>query len=123
MYLIDQHAAHERVMFEQIKAAASSSAPQSQRLLEPLTIELNPRQQELAHAHQHLFSSLGLLIEPFGGDVYILRGVPSILVEVDPVRAFIDMLDEMAQGGDVESWRIALPIRWRATLPYERAKS
>ncbi len=105
MYLIDQHAAHERVMFEQIKAAASSSAPQSQRLLEPLAIELNPRQQELAHAHQHLFSSLGLLIEPFGGDVYILRGVPSILVEVDPVRAFIDMLDEMAQGGDVESWR------------------
>ena len=105
MYLIDQHAAHERVMFEQIKADAASSAPQSQRLLEPLTIELNPRQQELAHAHQHLFSSLGLLIEPFGGDVYILRGVPSILVEVDPVRAFIDMLDEMAQGGDVESWR------------------
>ena len=104
MYLIDQHAAHERVMFEQIKADAASSAPQSQSLIEPLTIELNPRQQELAHAHQHLFSSLGLLIEPFGGDVYILRGVPSILVEVDPVRAFIDMLDEMAQGGDVESW-------------------
>ena len=104
MYLIDQHAAHERVMFEQIKADAASSAPQSQSLMEPLTIELNPRQQELAHAHQHLFSSLGLLIEPFGGDVYILRGVPSILVEVDPVRAFIDMLDEMAQGGDVESW-------------------
>ena len=104
MYLIDQHAAHERVLFEQIKADAATSAPQSQSLLEPLTIELNPRQQELAHAHQHLFSSLGLLIEPFGGDVYILRGVPSILVEVDPVRAFIDMLDEMAQGGDVESW-------------------
>ncbi len=104
MYLIDQHAAHERVMFERIKADAAASAPQSQSLMEPITIELNPRQQELSQAHQQLFANLGLLIEPFGGNVYIIRGVPSILADSDPARAFIDMLDEMAQGGDVESW-------------------
>ena len=104
MYLIDQHAAHERVMFERIKADAAASAPQSQSLMEPLTIELDPRQQELAQAHMPVFANLGLLIEPFGGNVYIMRGIPSILADADPVKAFIDVLDEMAQGGDVESW-------------------
>ena len=104
MYLIDQHAAHERVMFERIKADAAASAPQSQSLMEPLTIELNPVQQELAEMHMQIFASLGLLIEPFGGDVYVIRAVPSILTDVDPAKAFVDMLDEMAQGGDVESW-------------------
>ena len=104
MYLIDQHAAHERVMFERIKADAAVNEPQSQSLMEPLTIELNPRQQELAQANLHVFANLGLLIEPFGGDVYIMRAVPSILTDADPAKAFIDMLDEMAQGGDVESW-------------------
>jgi DNA mismatch repair protein MutL len=104
MYLIDQHAAHERIMFERIKAEAAASAPQSQSLMEPLTIELNPVQQELAQAHMQIFASLGLLIEPFGGNVYIIRAVPSILTDVDPAKAFVDVLDEMAQGGDVESW-------------------
>ena len=104
MYLIDQHAAHERVMFERIKADAAASAPQSQSLMEPLTVELNARQQELAQANANVFASLGLLVEPFGGDVYIMRAVPSILTDADPAKAFIDMLDEMAQGGDVESW-------------------
>ena len=104
MYLIDQHAAHERVMFERIKAEAAASVPQSQSLMEPLTIELNPVQQELVETHMQIFASLGLLIEPFGGNVYIIRTVPSILTNVDPAKAFIDMLDEMAQGGDVESW-------------------
>lgn len=104
MYLIDQHAAHERVMFERIKADAAASAPQSQSLMEPLTIELNPVQQELAEMHMQIFASLGLLIEPFGGNVYVIRAVPSILTNLDPAKAFVDMLDEMAQGGDVESW-------------------
>ena len=104
MYLIDQHAAHERVLFERIKAEAAASAPQSQSLMEPLTIELNPAQQELAQTHQQVFANLGLLIEPFGGNVYIIRAVPSILTDTDPAKAFIDMLDEMTQGGDVESW-------------------
>ena len=104
VYLIDQHAAHERVVFERIMVDAAAGAPQSQSLLEPLTIELNPRQQEIAEAQQHTFAELGLLIEPFGGNVYLMRGAPVILTDADPAKAFVDMLDEMAQGGDVESW-------------------
>ena len=104
VYLIDQHAAHERVMFERIKDAAASGSPQSQSLLQPITIELTPRQQEIAQAHQPMFAALGLLIEPFGGNVYLMRGVPSVLADADPAKAFVDMLDEMMRGGDVESW-------------------
>ena len=104
MYLIDQHAAHERVMFERIKAGAAASAPQSQSLMEPLTVELNPVQQELAQTHRHIFANLGLMVEPFGGNIYIIRAVPSVLTDMEPARAFVDMLDEMAQGGEVESW-------------------
>ncbi len=104
MYLIDQHAAHERVMYERIKADAAASEPQSQSLMEPLTVELDPKQQELAQTHMQLFANLGLLVEPFGGSVYIIRGVPTILAGENPAKAFIDFLDEMAQGGVVESW-------------------
>ena len=104
MYLIDQHAAHERVMFERIKAEAAANTPQSQILLEPITIELNPGQQELLEAQQQTFAALGVMVEPFGGNVYIVRGTPSILADADPAKAIVDMLDEMAQGGDVESW-------------------
>ena len=104
MYLIDQHAAHERVMYERIKADAAASEPQSQSLMEPLTVELDPKQQEIAQTHMQLFASLGLLVEPFGGSVYIIRGVPTILAGENPAKAFIDLLDEMAQGGVVESW-------------------
>ncbi|MXY47629.1 MAG: DNA mismatch repair endonuclease MutL, partial [Chloroflexi bacterium] len=54
LYLIDQHAAHERVMYERIKADAAASEPQSQSLMEPLTVELDPKQQELAQTHMQL---------------------------------------------------------------------
>ncbi len=104
LYLIDQHAAHERILFERIKADSAASAPQSQSLMEPLTAELNPLQQELVETHMQTFADLGLLIEPFGGNVYIIRAVPSILTDVDPAKALVDMLDEMVQGGEVESW-------------------
>ena len=104
VYLIDQHAAHERVMFERIKDAAASGSPESQSLLQPITIELTPRQQEIAQEHQPMFAALGLLVEPFGGNVYLMRGVPSVLADADPAKAFVDMLDEMTLGGDVESW-------------------
>ena len=91
-------------MFERIKADADAGAPQSQSLMEPLTVELNPRQQELAQSHSEVFANLGLLAEPFGGNVYIIRAVPDILVDENVVKAFIDVLDEMARDGDVETW-------------------
>lgn len=105
MFLIDQHAAHERVVFEKIQADAAASAPEVQMLMEPATLDLNPRQQELLHENQESFAALGLLVEPFGGDLFLIRGVPSILAEADPANALIDVLDELSEGGDPETWQ------------------
>ncbi|MCH9038369.1 MAG: DNA mismatch repair endonuclease MutL [Chloroflexi bacterium] len=105
MYLIDQHAAHERVVFEKIQADAAAGAPEVQMLMEPATLELDARQQELLLDNQASFAALGLLVEPFGGDVFLIRGVPSILAEADPASALVDVLDEMSEGGDPETWQ------------------
>jgi len=104
MYLIDQHAAHERVVFERVRAAVSSSPPEVQSLLEPLTVDLDPEQAELLVTQQDLVSRLGFQVEPFGGRAYLLRGVPGLLSDRDPCRALTDVLDSMAEDGGFESW-------------------
>ena len=104
VYLIDQHAAHERVVFERVRADAITRTPRVQTLLEPATVELNPEQRELVETHRELLSRMGLQLEPFGGSTYLLRGVPDSLVRGDPGQALLDVLDTMAEGGGFESW-------------------
>lgn len=104
MYLIDQHAAHERVMFERIRADALRGGVEWQSLLEPIVVELDAGQQGVLESEGGVIAGLGLRVEPFGGSLYLVRGVPGILVGHDVGRAFVDMLDEMQGGGDVESW-------------------
>ena len=104
MYLIDQHAAHERIVFERVRADAASQTPQIQSLLEPATVTLDSRQGELVASHHELISRLGFLIEPFGDSTYLLRGVPGLLSSSDPGKVFVDVLDTMAEGGGFESW-------------------
>ena len=104
MYLIDQHAAHERVVFEKVRAEANSRTPQVQSLMEPLTVDLNAAQQELVESQQELIARLGFHLEAFGERTYLLRGVPGLLAKGDPGRAFLDVLDTMAEGGGFESW-------------------
>ena len=104
VYLIDQHAAHERVLFERVRAEALSRSAQSQSLLEPATLELDPRQAELVETHADLISSSGFHLEAFGGRTYILRAVPGLLSGEDPAKTFVDVLDLMSEGGDFESF-------------------
>ena len=104
IYLIDQHAAHERVIFEQVRAGLASAPPDVQSLLEPVTVELDPEQQDLLASQQDLVGRLGFLVEPFGGRAYLLRGVPGLLSHRDPGGALADVLDSMAEGGGMESW-------------------
>ena len=104
MYLIDQHAAHERVLFETIKEAARTGSPSIQGLMEPATVDLTPEQIEIVEAHHPSVSGLGFDFEEFGGTTYVLRGVPALLVSEDPPSALRDVLDMMAEGGGYESW-------------------
>jgi DNA mismatch repair protein MutL len=104
VYLIDQHAAHERVLFEKVRDDSIAQSSMSQRLMEPVPVPLDPRQIELLESQGALISSLGFRLEPFGGTSYILRGVPSLLSDGDPGQALIDVLDSMDEGGGFESW-------------------
>ena len=104
IYLIDQHAAHERIVFERVRSSLASAPPDVQSLLEPVTVELDPEQEELLTRQQELVGRLGFLVEPFGGRAYLLRGVPGLLSHRDPGGALSDVLDSMAEGGGMESW-------------------
>ena len=104
MYLIDQHAAHERVLFEQIKADPRENRSTTQGLIEPSTVELTPEQIEIVESHSEDVEKLGFEIAGFGGRTFMIRGVPLLLRSEDPGEALRDVLDLMAEGGGYESW-------------------
>ncbi len=104
MYLVDQHAAHERVVFERVTGEFRTKGADSQSLMEPQTVELDPRQQELLQAQEELLSGLGFVVEHFGDRTYMIRAVSSLLSGTEPAQALKDVLDTMAEGGGFESW-------------------
>ena len=99
MYLVDQHAAHERVLFEQIRLRAQEQAVQAQPLLEPVTVELTPGQAELIKINAQFLASYGFQVEAFGENAYLLRSVPSIMTNKDPQQSLLDVLDMVAFEG------------------------
>ena len=104
MYLVDQHAAHERVVFERVTDESRTKGADSQSLMEPQTVELDPRQQEILQAQEELLSGLGFVVEHFGDRTYMIRAVSSLLTGAEPAQALKDVLDTMAEGGGFESW-------------------
>jgi DNA mismatch repair protein MutL len=106
MYLIDQHAAHERVLYEQLQRQRAASAVLSQQLLTPAVLELSPAQAAVLDAEAEVLRQLGFDIEPFGGYTYRLRAVPELMAVSDPAAAVSDILAELAEG--------AVPLSRRA---------
>ncbi len=101
LYLIDQHAAHERVLYEQFMAERADRKPAIQALLEPLIVDLSPEQAALAAEALDALNDLGIAIEPFGGNSYLVRSLPAILGRDDPRAAIGEILDGLAQADDV----------------------
>jgi DNA mismatch repair protein MutL len=99
MYLVDQHAAHERVIFDRLRQQAASNSSQGQPLLQPVSVELTPAQLEVLQSNVTLLASHGFQIEPFGESTYLVRAVPSVLNTGDPARSFTDLLDMVAFEG------------------------
>jgi DNA mismatch repair protein MutL len=98
LYLVDQHAAHERVLYEKMRAELTSAQVAAQQLLEPLTMELTPAQAAVLEAEAETLAQIGFDIEPFGGTTYRLRAVPDLLLKTDPANALADILGELAEG-------------------------
>ena len=101
MYLIDQHAAHERVLYEQMLAEHASHRLAVQPLLEPLVLDLSPEQAAVAAEELAALNDLGVGIEPFGGASYLVRSIPAILSRENPAAALTEIVDGLARQVDV----------------------
>ena len=99
MFLVDQHAAHERVLFDRIVKKAEEKSPESQPLLAPETVELSAAQLEVVQNHQGFLADYGFILESFGQNSFLLRAVPSIMTGQDPARSLVDILDMVAFEG------------------------
>jgi DNA mismatch repair protein MutL len=97
LYIIDQHAAHERVRYEDY--LAGQGATQSQCLLEPATMELDFRDASLLTEWILWFNEAGFIIEHFGGNTFLLRGVPPRIPPGQEKTLFLDLLDYFRDKG------------------------
>jgi len=105
MYLIDQHAAHERILYEQMLAQYAEQRLPVQPLLEPLLLDLSPEQAAVVAEELDTLSALGVAIEPFGGVSYLVRAIPAILSKDEPQSALIEIIDGLFQNTDVTDSR------------------
>ncbi len=99
LVLIDQHAAHERIFFEKLKQSHSDRPSAAQKLLVPETLELNFREAEILQQTLADLNSLGLEIEPFGHNTFVIKAVPALLSGQDPKPMVREIVEKMA-GGD-----------------------
>lgn len=103
LYLVDQHAAHERILFERLMVGVASRAADTQLLLQPVTVDLPLRQWETYVSCREDLGSLGFDIDEFGASTVVIRSVPAVLRITKPVDTFLTMLDELASGGRGET--------------------
>lgn len=96
LYLIDQHAAHERVLFDKYKHQLSSRIP-SQSLLEPAILELPHSATMDFESKLPILTNLGFEIEPFGADSFMVRALPVILVGIDPLAAVRVVIEDFEE--------------------------
>jgi len=98
MYLIDQHAAHERILYERFMAAAASRAVPSQTLLEPVVVDLPPEVAATLAEELDLICGLGFSVEPFGGTNFLVRAVPVLAARLDPAQALYTAIVDVDMG-------------------------
>jgi DNA mismatch repair protein MutL len=97
LIMIDQHAAHERVLFDQLMAQFNANAIPSQALLEPVVVELTPEKAGILEQQLEALLSLGFEIEPFGPNAFVIRSVPIVVDRTDPrlaIEAVVNAFEE-----------------------------
>jgi DNA mismatch repair protein MutL len=100
LYLIDQHAAHERILFEQIKRQRARQEIEVQGLLEPVPIEVTPNQAAILREHYADLAEFGFTLEPFGDRTCLVRTVPALIHGRDWKSLLTELLDSAERKGD-----------------------
>jgi len=97
LYLIDQHAAHERVLFEQLMAQYQASSIPSQALLEPAVVQLSPEKAAILEEQLPYLSELGFQVESFGPNAFVVRAIPEIILGGDPQNALMSLVEDFEE--------------------------
>jgi DNA mismatch repair protein MutL len=97
--LIDQHALHERILYERLRARILSGAVETQSLLVPEPVDLGPAEAAAVLENRDLLAQLGLKIEPFGGNTVLVIGYPAMLANMGPAEVLRGLVDQLLSGG------------------------
>lgn len=98
LYIIDQHAAHERVLYERTLKSMKEREYTSQYLSPPIILTLSMQEAELLEHHKDRFTRIGFEIEPFGPEEYAVRAVPDNLFGIAKKELLLEMLDDLSEG-------------------------
>ncbi|MCS7056412.1 MAG: DNA mismatch repair endonuclease MutL [Thermoflexales bacterium] len=101
LYLIDQHAAHERVLWERLMAQHELGALASQHLLDPVPVTVPAESAHLLESQLDLLRNLGFEVEPFGGNTFLVRAVPALMIQDDVATALREIVADLETGDAV----------------------
>ena len=97
MYIIDQHAAHEKVLFERFMKEFREKRQTSQQLSPPMVLTLSMKEEEMLERFRPVFEEIGFEVEPFGGRAYAIRAVPGNLYGLEDKELFMELLDSLTE--------------------------
>ena len=121
VFIIDQHVAAERVLYERFSEQLKTDGISVQGLLLPVTMELNSQQLNAFNAHERLFRTLGFDVEPFGGNTILVRSVPAPLPIRLVVNTVTDVLDKIETMGQPSIEMLEIQDRALITLACKSA--
>lgn len=104
LYLIDQHAAHERVVYERFLGQMAAAGVERQPMLDPLVLDLTPEESAVIEQSLDELGQVGFELERFGPDSILIRSVPAVAVGTDIQARLRDILKELGEGGAGDSW-------------------
>jgi len=106
LFIIDQHAAHEKVKYERLMKQFHEKNVVSQTLMPPIIVSLTGQEESVLKEYQEVFQTLGFEVEAFGGNEYALRSVPVDLYGCSEREMFLEVLDEMSDGVNRSSFKV-----------------
>jgi DNA mismatch repair protein MutL len=107
LVLVDQHAAHERILYEEMQRRMETQGVPSQRLLLPITLQLGPRDADWITRHQEMLEKAGIALEHFGGGSFKVDALPTFIRSEDPTQLLHDIIDDL-RDTNTQSARLRL---------------
>lgn len=124
LVLIDQHAAHERIRYNKLMAEQENEEKLVQPLLMPINIELSPADTAVLNSHKTALDELGIKLEHFGGNTFIISEIPAFLVKLDLEKMLIGLIDDLRQTeGSLAGHKGDLFARKEKILTYMACRS